>query len=205
MPSLIDYPQQRRLTDMEAIRTVQWMISDYLFEISECVELLDPEIRLRSLQMIKRKVEADTKCGANAKSHITKTLEVIDRLLGQVTTPKGMYMGVLHGFLLSWSEDLKLRGEHRGPRLERTLQRCEFYVEFPYFHGYLTAMTKSIINMINIEIHLTRVRQHRNSPAILMIPRSILSPLSDSELVVVSNPINTLERLRTQLRPFLAV
>ena len=44
MPSRIDYPQQRRLSDMEAIRVVQWMISDYLFKISECVELLDPEI-----------------------------------------------------------------------------------------------------------------------------------------------------------------
>ena len=132
MPSRIDYPQQRRLSDMKAIRVVQWMISDYLFEISECVELFDPEIRLRSLQMVKRKVKADTKCGANVKSHITKTLEVIDRLLGQVTTPKGMFMGVLHTFLVSWSEDLKLCGEHRGLRLERTPQKWEFYVEYPY-------------------------------------------------------------------------
>ena len=75
---------------------------------------------------------------AMSRSHISETLRVIGVLLNAHTlTPTGVYMGALHSFLLSWSEDLKLRGEHRGPRLERTLQKCEFYVELPYFYNFL--------------------------------------------------------------------
>ena len=83
---------------------------------------------------------------------------IIRVLLAQTRTPTGVYMGVLHTFLLSWSEDLKLRGEHRGPRLERTLQKCELYVGLTYFHKFLMCMTNSVLNIINLEIKLTAIR-----------------------------------------------
>ena len=57
----------KRLTDMEAIRIVQWLMSDYFFEISECVAIIDPVIRQQLLNQISDKLSGDTKCGRNVK------------------------------------------------------------------------------------------------------------------------------------------
>ena len=45
---------------------------------------------------------------------------------------------MITAFLLSWSEDLKLRGEHRGPRLERTA----------YLLNYLTSLNFIVWELI---------------------------------------------------------
>ena len=112
----------KRLSDMEAIRIVQWLMADYFFEISECIAIIDPVVRQQLLDQLMDKLNADTKCGRNVRSHISETFRVIRVLLAQTITPTGVYMGALHTFLLSWSEDLKLRGEHRGrQRVEVTL------------------------------------------------------------------------------------
>ena len=42
----------KRPTDMEAIRIVQWMMSDYFFEISDCVAIFDPVVRQQLLDQI---------------------------------------------------------------------------------------------------------------------------------------------------------
>ena len=175
----------KRLTDMEAIRIVQWMMSDYFFEISECVAIIDPVVRQQMLDEIETKLINDTKCGRNVKSHISETLRVIGVILSAFTlTPTGVYMGAMHAFLLSWSEDLKLRGEHRGPRLERTLQKCEFYTELPYFYNFLKCMTKSVLNIINIELKLIAVSTQDDLLPHFIPPQSFLRELTVCEILV---------------------
>ena len=81
----------KRLTDMEAIRIVQWMMSDYFFEISECVAIIDPVVRQQMLDQVTAKLNGDTKCGRNVKSHISETLRVIRVILDAFTlTPTGV-------------------------------------------------------------------------------------------------------------------
>ena len=122
---------------------------------------------------------------AMSRSHIRETLRVIRVLLNAHTlTPTGVYMGALHSFLLSWSEDLKLRGEHRGPRLERTLQKCKFYVELPYFYNLLKCMTRSIKNIINIELKLIVVSTLNDLVTPLIFPQRFLRELTVYEILV---------------------
>ena len=175
----------KKLTDMEAIRIVQWMMSDYFFEISECVAIMDPVIRRQMIDQVTEKLNKDTKCGRNVKSHISETLKIIEVILQAFTlTPTGVYMGTLQAFLLSWSEDLKIRGEHRGPRLERTLQKCEFYLELPHFYNYIKSMTKSVLNIINIELKLIAVSTQNDLITIIIPPEEFLRELTVLEILV---------------------
>ena len=50
----------KRLSDMEAIRIVQWLISNYFFEISECIAIIDPVVRQQLLDQLLDKLNEDT-------------------------------------------------------------------------------------------------------------------------------------------------